>query len=510
VRFDAYRGFLSGSAKVAELNGLLQRFDALVGELLAEVDPARDAVMIVGPTPLNGTARLTMATLRAPGLDPGLLVSAYTRHSGLVSIVDVAPTVLDLYGIDRPSEMEGRPWEYGRRGGDFEARLSWVKTIDEAARFRDRLVGVVTTVFAISIIVLVVLAAFALTHFRWLRLIVELGSLVLLGILPAAYLARFFPFQEWGILPYWGFLLGVGIVLGLASFFLTSRNGTMTLIVILTIVVGVISLDVLTGAHLQFNSTLGYSPTVAGRYAGIGNLAYAQLSAGMLLIAGFVAARVGGKRGAWIAIALLAFAFVVDGAPIFGADVGGVLSMVPAYALTATMLLGWRIRWRLVALFGIATLALVGLFAAFDASRPEDQQTHLGRLVHTTTDGGWDAFATVIHRKLDANFAVLFQSTWTVMFPIVLFGLGYIVYSTPGGLRALADHVLQIRAALYGLVVLAVLGFALNDSGIAVPGMMLGVVAPTLIVLAVRSERLLAGDETIEEELHDLEELVHT
>jgi hypothetical protein len=47
-----------------------------------------------------------------------------------------------------------------------------------------------------------------------------------------------------------------------------------------------------------------------------------------------------------------------------------------------------------------------------------------------------------------------------------------------------------LRAALYGLIVLAVLGFALNDSGIAVPAMMLSVVSPILIVLASRGERL--------------------
>ena len=99
----------------------------------------------------------------------------------------------------------------------------------------------------------------------------------------------------------------------------------------------------------------GYSPTVAGRFAGLGNLGYAQLAAGAVLLAGLLAYRIGGRRGALIAIALLGVAIVVDGAPFFGSDVGGVLSMVPAYAITATLLLGWRVRWKLVALYGAAT-----------------------------------------------------------------------------------------------------------------------------------------------------------
>ncbi len=67
-----------------------------------------------------------------------------------------------------------------------------------------------------------------------------------------------------------------------------------------------------------------------------------------------------------------------------------------------------------------------------------------------------------------------------------------------------------IRAAFAGLAVLAVLGFALNDSGIAVPGMMLGVVVPALVVLAVRSERVLAEPEHPEIDDEHLRELVET
>jgi hypothetical protein len=363
---------------------------------------------------------------------------------------------------------------------------------------------IVLTVFAVG--------SLAFARLRPLRRPLEVIALMLLGFLPAAYLARLFPFQDWGWLAYWAFLFGVAIILGLGVWLATNRNGITTLIAMLAIVTGVIAVDVLTGAHLQFNSTLGYSPTVAGRYAGIGNLAYAQLSAGTLLLAGLVAARVAGRRGVGIAIALMLGAFVIDGAPIFGADVGGVLSMVPAYALTATMLLGWRVRWRLVALYGGATLLLIGLFAAFDASRPETQQTHLGRLVHTTTDGGWGAFTTVIHRKIDANFAVTFHSTWTVTLPVALLGVGYLLFAAPGGLRALAQRVPPIRAAFAGLAVLAVLGFALNDSGIAVPGMMLGVVVPALVVLAVRSEQVLVEPEGTDPDDDDehLRELVRS
>ena len=56
----------------------------------------------------------------------------------------------------------------------------------------------------------------------------------------------------------------------------------------------------------------------------------------------------------------------------------------------------------------------------------------------------------------------------------------------PGRLRRLRDEP-ALRTALPGLGVAGVLGFALNDSGIAVPGMMLGVVGASLAYLLVRT-----------------------
>jgi hypothetical protein len=254
-------------------------------------------------------------------------------------------------------------------------------------------------------------------------------------------------------------------------------------------IVAVLVVDVTTGARLQFNTVFGYSPTVAGRFAGLGNLAYSQLSAAALLLACLIAYLVSGRLGAWLATALLALAIVVDGMPIWGSDIGGVLSMVPAYAIAVTGLLGLRVRVRSVLIGVGATVAALVAFTLIDLSRPKDRQTHLGRLVESTRSGGWHSFRIVIERKLSENFGVLFSSPWTVMVPIVIAGVGYIIYRAPGRLRALHDRIPPMRWALLSLAVLAVLGFSLNDSGISIPGVMLGVLTPVMIVILVRADR---------------------
>jgi hypothetical protein len=54
-------------------------------------------------------------------------------------------------------------------------------------------------------------------------------------------------------------------------------------------------------------------------------------------------------------------------------------------------------------------------------------------------------------------------------------------------MRGLTQRIPPLSASLVGFAILAVLGFALNDSGIAIPAVMVGVLAPVLIVLTLRA-----------------------
>jgi hypothetical protein len=164
---------------------------------------------------------------------------------------------------------------------------------------------------------------------------------------------------------------------------------------------------------------------------------------------------------------------------------------VPAYAITATLLLGWRVRWKLVAVYSAATVVLLAIFAAIDVSRAADKRTHLGRLIASSEgEGGFHSVSTLIHRKLSENTAVLFSSVWSIMFPLVLAGIAYLIYRAPGRMRGLHERLPQLSAGLVGLGIVMVLGTALNDSGIAIAGVMLGVMTPVLIVVTVRGDRV--------------------
>lgn len=493
VREDAYRAFATPVQRDRLLTRALRSTDALIGGLLREVDAERDAVMVVGPVHPSREVRLTVAALRAPGVQPGLLRSGTTRRPGFVQLVDIAPTILDRIGLKAPDSMEGRPFEIRDEGGSASQRRDGIADADHAATFRDAVVAVVAVLFV------VIQGALAVAALLWLTrpgrrrgIALHLAALSGLGFIAAVLLARLLPFQDWGDVAYWPALVLAAVGLAFLYRLAGRRDPLTSLIVALGVIVGVLVLDVLFGAPLQLSNPLGYSPLLAARFSGYGNLAYAALASSAVLLAGLLTHKIGGRRGAWIAIALLAVVFVVDGAPMWGSDVGGVLSILPAFAVTGYLLLGIRIRLRnaLLALFA-AVIALVA-FGLFDLTRPSDKRTHLGRLFETGQTRGWSGVSTIIERKIYENLSVFLRSTWLLVVIIVLAFLAYLYSKHRDRLHAITDWVPELRASFIGFAIVSILGFAVNDSGIAVPGMMLSVLNPTMVALLVLVQRRLA------------------
>ncbi len=294
--------------------------------------------------------------------------------------------------------------------------------------------------------------------------------------------------------------------------------------------------------RLQLDTVFGYSPIVAGRFSGYGNFAFSLVAiCAVIIVTGGWAitalsrrrsaearpsptaaapeaspadagaspaeaspadaeARSGGAAGnreatwqpnrRWKAAALvvaalvLGFTVVVDGYPAYGSDIGGVLAAVPSFALVLLLLAGVTITWRRLALVGVVTVATIGAFAAVDLTRPVEQRTHLGRMVERMDGTG--GVLTIVERKLLANLNILTSSIWTWVVPIAAAFLIVLSLRRLDALGSLRREIPGMVACLWGAAVVAALGFALNDSGIAVPAMMSTMLLPYLGYLVLR------------------------
>lgn len=489
ARVMRYRPMIDGSRYDTLRAEALSTSDDLFGRLMDEVDPERDTVLVVAPYNRVGDRDLTAVALRRPGQGPGYLASASTQRPGFLTLVDIAPTVLVTFDIDRPVEMEGRPAELSRSDGALDAKIDHLIGLNEASRFRERLLVPTTLVVVVILTLMTGAAVVAVAGQRTARWGPWIGPVALfdLAILPASYLARGFALEERGIGFYWGFTLAVAAgvaavatLLGRASG--RPRRGLVAVLVLMTVVlVG----DVMTGSRLSLSAAFGYSPTGNSRLYGISNYSYGQLAVAACLLAAFLSAARQARRGRHAALALLVATLVVLGVPVWGSDVGGVLAFTPTILVFAALVLRRRIRLRTVVAGAAATVAAITAFGFLDLARPPEQRAHLGRLFERVGDEGIGPLLSIMERKLLANLQVSTSSMWVAAIPVAAAFWVFLVRYPGPPMRELTARIPTLGAGLTAALVAAVLGSLVNDSGAIVGGVAAMVATASLVHLAM-------------------------
>jgi hypothetical protein len=474
---------------------------------MASVDPARDLVVFVSPAAPRAREETTPFGFAGPGVRPGVTQSGSTRRSGYVSLPDVGPTILHALGIKQPTAMTGALISSTGTGSTGLAQYRTFATRNVITSFRDQVAGPISVWFVVFELFVLVFAMVSLAgRGQGLRPWAMFLALVTLAFPTVAFLAGLVRVDRLGYAGFTLSLFAVSVLLALAvqqvGFRLVRRRDPRSAMVPPLLLVGLLWViqvgDVLTGGRLQIDTVFGYSPVVAGRFAGYGNLAFALLAISTVVLSTGLwgLARIqeatghrGRRRlGLALVIGIFLVAIVADGYPSFGSDVGGVLALVPAGAVIVLMLSGRRVNMAKVAIIGSATVAVLGIFAAIDLSRPAQDRTHLGRLVASAAGNDGGGLGTVLDRKLSANVHVLTSSVFIWVIPSALLFLAFLTWRRRGFIRNLMEFVPGIRACLWGSIIVAVLGFALNDSGMAIPGMMFPVLLPYLVHMLVQPD----------------------
>ncbi|HEY3671413.1 MAG TPA: hypothetical protein VGN51_10805 [Acidimicrobiia bacterium] len=485
LRADLYSDFLTDDQARLQKKAALHRVDELVGRMLADVDPAHDAVFVVSPASPRRGSGLAVTGIRAPGIQPEFLRSATSRRNGFVYVIDIAPTILDLLGINVPKVMEGRAMEVVN-GPPHDQRVTTLVHANEDAVFRDSKVGLANNIAIALAVVLALVAALVAWRRRRGEGLVRFFALAVLGFLFATYAAEPLHFgRSDNSAAYLAFLVVGSLVFAGVCRLLGGRHPYRPLALALAITVVVHVLDLLAGARLELNTVFGYSATVGIRVAGQGNITFSQLTAAVLLLGGLAVWRRPGRLTVYAVIAMLGFTLLVMAAPPFGGDFGAAIAGAPGFGLFAWLLLGKTVRFRTVAILGVV-LVVAGLVVGFaDYLRPRDQQTHVGRFFDELLNGAsGDSFLT-IRRKLDANLASFGGTKLLWVLPVVAL-LAWFLWRARGSvIRPLYRSVPAIRQTVLALAVVALLGYALNDSGVAIPAVMALVFECALVFVAL-------------------------
>jgi hypothetical protein len=300
----------------------------------------------------------------------------------------------------------------------------------------------------------------------------------------AGYLMQLVPWWRAGAWPMAPLTLGIALVIGgFAAWLPWARRGCWrTAGIVAGFTAAVVTLDAVTGSPLSLDGPFADNPIVAGRFHGLGNVAFALLGSGTLVLAAALAGRLRAPRAGALVLALGLCAVFVDGYPRLGDDFGGVPALLAAVAVLALRMARVPIRWRHAFAVVGAIVVVVAGFAVYDYSRPAAERTHLGRFVAQVADGSAE---TVVLRKLHASVGTITGGwgRYILLGWVVLAVVAYVLQRR-GRLRppSAADRH-TAGALLAALVVLGAVGAALNDSGLEIPAFVFFLAAPLLVPL---------------------------
>jgi hypothetical protein len=489
------------------LIGLPGPDDGYLSRLLRRV-PADTTVVVSGIADESSPTTLHTLVMAGPGVPHGLLTSLSTRQPGFVQTADLSALVLSRLGPSAPELPEGRT-PVVRPVESATAPITQVRGLSRALDAEQPLVPVFLGTF-LGVAGLAALAGLVVWRRRGNppRLWFAVVGAICAAMPVSTFLA--------GLVPWWNsshpqaalsvVVLGFSMVLAALALLGPWRRwtiGPMAFLALATLFV--ITEDVVHGSRLQFIALLGLQPVYGGRYFGQGNVGYALFATSALLLATVIAGALidhRHRRLAALTVAVIGLgAVVVDGYPSWGADGGGPVAMIPAFAYLALNAAGVQLTWRRLVLIGAGTLAVVAGFAGLDYLRPPRYRTHLGNfvadVVQTGKPTGLEHIFTENWKMLTANWLNMTVALLLVATMLVLL----MPHRAGRPLEPLLSRVTFLGSGLAAVAVCWLLAFFANDSGTGIPPSGLLIAAPLLVVLAATlrdNEGRAAGEEDLD------------
>lgn len=474
--------------------------DAYLGRLLQRL-PSDATIVVSGMADETGPVTLHPVVVAGPRVRHGSLTSQSTRQIGFVQTADLTALVLSRLGPSAPHVADGRVTTVLPVADPTEP-LERARDLTRALEVEHAFVGPFFALFLGGCLLGVgtIVLAWWLLRGRSRRGRAPLALRAVIAVVAALVAATPVSAFLVGRWPWWAApsphaalalsVLGTAVVLaGIALLGPWRRRLLGPATVLAGWTLAVIAADVVHGSRLQFVSLLGLQPVFGGRYYGQGNVGFALYATSALLLGTLLAAPLvarGRQLSAAALVGLLGVAAVlVDGYPSCGADGGGPLALVPAFGYLVLRAAGARLTVRRALLIAAVAVAVVVGFALTDYARPAAERTHIGIFV--------DQLLTT--HRLD-GLSRIWSENWTMLtgswvdltvVPLVLLVLLFVLRPQLIGhpLQPVLGRVPLLADGLTAISVCWLLGFAVNDSGTAIPPTGMLLLAPLVLLLAV-------------------------
>ncbi len=268
-RLDEYSFNLTPERYKELLSSKFEHLNDFLGEIAVNLNTDGTLFILFSPSPPRhdrGTGKMLTPVVIYQGekTEKGLLTSATTRRDGIITNLDIAPSILCFLGLEKSYYLLGEsisPQPF-LGAGDFLGKK--LLQIDRIYLQRTPIIQV----FIFLQIFTVIAALLAILTKSKKTVVLQLLILSLL-LMPLFFLLLSF-FPPWSLALTIGVTFGTAFITSYLLFFLIDFKKNIILIAFLTSVCLVLDLIINNSQLLKF-SFLGYDPVVGARYYGVGN-----------------------------------------------------------------------------------------------------------------------------------------------------------------------------------------------------------------------------------------------
>ncbi len=390
-----------------DINTILSSLDLFLNRLIAS-SSKNVVTMLISPIPSYNSRgvwdRLPLMIISGGSYTSGEASSITTRTPGLISNLDIAPTIQRILGEKINPFFTGHPIHSDSDAHPFED----VSKLDHAIALNQRalipggaLLGVAVSVFAFAGIYAERKRSHSLGFWRF--------GILCMMTMPVSMLLIAEDLRKGDIINVQGYictLFGIMALIGLAvtltsKLLLLGKTQTQTSEIALSILalltVGVLALDSFTGQTMvKFALISGYQLTGI-RFYGIGN-EFMGFFIGMSLLGVFLI-----RPPTWLAFCIFCLCTLILVAPPLGAKAGAALVCFVAYGVALFSLKERQLRWKTIVILLCLGVILIFAIGMMEKYLFPHHVSHIGAALESLHARGYGYFAEIILRKVMMN-----------------------------------------------------------------------------------------------------------
>jgi len=483
-RLHTTSSYISDDRFFEQRNNILNDIDAFIGELINSVNKGESLIFIFSPNSgeekIKGS-RLSPLILWGSNIEESILSSATTKYTGIVSNLDIVPTIAEFFGI-KTEKASGNKITWEKKEDVFTYIKSINGRIDLTSKIRTKSL---TAYGIISIIILLLSALLLVIKIRVdfnINKIIKILILFLYGI-PLIYIIS----SLFNINSIYKFFLVISALSIIYLFILNRYNGISTFYSLNFLYLIIITLDILLDNAFSKFSVLSYDPIIGARYYGLGNEMVGLLLPVAMISINLIYQRLNNIVTLGI---MLLLTVVLVGHPQLGANVGGMISFLSASLLFILEAIEKKFSLKSMAIIALTVAFFLGILGFIDL-KFNPNPTHLGEALMKVRDEGLYIANNIIIRKLAMNIKLVGNSFWTKVLFSNIIVQGMLTFLYRNGYKYLINR--KINKGYISIIFGSIIGFLVNDSGLVLASIALNICTIFLVFLFTEEKRIQQG-----------------